>query len=121
MGLADRKLLIGGSVAALVLTTALAVLFLFIPLITPETRTTWAEAGTLFGMVSVGIVSAGVTLQSARHGGRWGWVGLVLGLVYLVAPWTTPYFVGVVHLIVLPAGFTTAIAIANTFSRRPQK
>lgn len=116
----DRKLLIGGSVVALLLTTALAALFLFIPLVNPDTGTTLAEAGTLFGMGSVGVVSAGATLQSARHGGRWGWVGLVLGLVYLVVPWTIPYFVGVIHLVILPAGFTIAIAVANTFSHRPQ-
>ncbi len=103
---------------ALILTTALAGLFLFIPLISPETSATWAESGTLCGMALVGVASAGVTLQSARHGGRWGWVGLALGLFYLVVPWTIPYFVGVVHLTVLPAGFTTAIAVANTFSRR---
>ena len=119
--LTDRKLLIGGSVAALVLTTALAVLFLFIPLINPETRTTWAEAGMLFGMVSVGIASAGITLQSARHNGRWGWVGFVLAILYLVLPWLTPYAIGVGHWIAIPAAFVFALALANTFSRRPQE
>jgi len=119
--LSNRTLLIGASWLALLLTTALAGLFLFIPLVSPESRTTWAEVGTLFGMASVGVASAGVTLQSARHDGRWGWVGFVLGLVYLVVPWTTPYFVGVIHWIMIPAMFTIAIAIANTLSRRPRE
>ncbi len=106
---------------ALLLTTALAVFFLLIPLISPESRTTWAQAGLLCGMASVGIVSSGVTLQSARYGGRWGWLGFVLSIVYLVGPWMTPYFIGVIHWIIGPAGFVFALAMANTLSRRPRK
>lgn len=119
--MSDRNMLVGGGVVALLLTTALAVFFLLIPLISPESRTTWAQAGLLCGMASVGIVSSGVTLQSARHGGRWGWVGFVLSVVYLAGPWITPYFIGVVHWIILPAGFVFALAMANTLSPRPRK
>ena len=110
----DKKLLIGGSAVALLLTTALAALFLLIPLINPESRTTWAEAGTLWGMASLGIASSGITLQSARHGGTWGWVGFVLGIIYLVLPWMTPYAIGIGHWFMIPAGFVLALAMANT-------
>ena len=48
-------------------------------------------------------------------------MGFVLGMVYLVVPWTTPYFVGVIHWTMIPAMFTIAIAIANTLSRRPRE
>ena len=59
---------------ALLLTTALAVFFLLIPLISPESRTTWAQAGLLCGMASVGIVSSGVTFNPhGTVGGGDGW------------------------------------------------
>ena len=99
---------------ALLLTTALAALFLFIPLISPESRTTWVQAGTLCGMASLGIAASGITLQSARHDGRWGWVGFVLGIIYLVLPWMTPYAIGIGHWFIIPAGFVLALAMANT-------
>ena len=119
--LTDRKLLIGGSVAALFLITALAALLLLIPLINPDARTTWGDVGAIFGINLPGIASACVTLQSARHDGKWGWVGFVLGLVYLVGPWMTPYTIGVVHWLVIPAAFVFALAMANTLPRRPQE
>ena len=117
-----RRLLIRGSVVALLLTTALAALFLFIPLINPETRTSWAEAGTLCGIASVGIASAGATLQSARYEGKWGWVGLVLGLVYLGLPWILiHYAVGIIHLVIIPAMFAIGLAVVNTPSLRSKE
>ena len=107
---------------ALLLTTALAALILFIPLINPDVQGTWAEFGVLSGMASVGIASAGATLQSARHEGKWGWVGLVLGLVYLGLPWVLiHYAVGIIHLLVIPAMFTVGLAVVNTPSWRSKE
>ena len=106
---------------ALILNTALAVLILFAPLINPDVEGTWVRIGVLFGIVSVGVASAGVTLQSARHEGKWGWVGLVLGLVYLGLPWVIPYAVGVIHLLVIPAVFTVGLAVVNTLSWRSKE
>ena len=106
---------------ALLLNTALAALILFAPLINPDVDGPWAEIGVFFGIFSVGVASAGVTLQSARHEGKWGWVGLVLGLVYLGLPWVIPYAVGVIHWLVIPAAFTVGLAVANTPSRRSKE
>ena len=52
---------------ALLLNTAPAVLILFAPLINPDVEGTWIEIGVFFGIFSVGVASAGATLQSARH------------------------------------------------------
>ena len=113
----DRRLLIGGSVVVLLLTTALAALILIVPLINPDVEGMWAEIGVLFG-----IASAGATLQSARHEGKWGWVGLVLGLVYLGLPWVLiHYAVGIIHLVIIPAMFAVGLAVVNTPSLRSKE
>ena len=118
----DRRLLIGGSVVVLLLTTALAALILIVPLINPDVEGTRAEIGVLFGIASVGIASAGATLQSARHEGKWGWVGLVLGLVYLGLPWVLIYYaVGIIHLVIIPAMFAVGLAVVNTPSLRSKE
>ena len=105
----------------LLLNTTLAGLILFARLINPDVEGTWVEIGVFFGIFSVGTASAGATLQSARHEGKWRWVGLVLGLIYLGLPWVIPYAVGVIHLLVIPAAFTVGLAVANTPSRRSKE
>ena len=109
---------------ALFLNTALAIFFLFgfAALIDADAAwESWAEVIALFGMVSVGIASAGVTVLSTRHEGKWGWVGLVLGLVYLGLPWLIPHAVGIIHIVVFPAALTVGVAVVNTLSRKPKQ
>ena len=106
----------------LLLTTALAALILLAPVINPDVEGTWVELGVLSGIVLVGVASAGVTLQSARHEGKWGWVGLVLGLVYLGLPWILiHYAIGIIHLVLIPAMFAVGLAVVNTPSLRSKE
>ena len=109
---------------ALFLNALFAVLFLFGFAALIDSDAVWKQwAGTvaLFGMASVGVASAGVTVLSARHEGKWGWVGLVLGLVYLGLPWVIPHAVGIIHIVIFPAAFTVGVAVVNTLSRKPKQ
>ena len=83
-GLKTDTLIITGGVVALLLSVGVSALFFCLPLINSEAETTWAEAGVLGAPGLVGALSAGATFYSARHEGRWGWVGLALGLAFLV-------------------------------------
>ena len=106
-------LIITGGVVALLLSVGVSALFFCLPLINSEAETTWAEAGVLGAPGLVGALSAGATFYSARHEGRWGWVGLALGLAFLVLTVAT-----VLVIVTLPyygplAMFVFALAVVN--------
>ncbi len=52
----------------------------------------------IFGAIGLfGIVTALSVILSILMGGRWGWVGLVLGLACLGVCVSPPFFIGVAH------------------------
>ena len=110
-----------GGVVALALSASVSALFFTVPLgINPDSS--WAMAASLGSIGLMGIAAGGAVTLSARRGGRWAWVGLVLGVAYLglaLMPWvflTTLHWYGPIALLVI------GLSVANLAmgSHRPR-
>ena len=107
----DYLIMIGG-IVALSASAAISALFFTVPLWAQDRS--WTTAGALLGsMALVGILPAGAVIWSARHEGRWGWLGLLLGLAYLGLPYVHPLFILHVHWYGPPALFVIVLAALN--------
>lgn len=70
---------------------AISALFFTVPLWSLDRS--WTTAAALGSMDLVGVLPAGAVIWSARHEGRWGWLGLLLGLAYIGLPYVHPLFI----------------------------
>ena len=108
-------------VVALSPSVTLSVLVFTFPLWV-QGEVTWNEAVIIGSIGIVAALSAMATLWSIRHGKRWAWVGLALGVAFLLATGLTPVAVGVAHYYLgIGIIYTLMAATSLLESRNPKR